>query len=390
MKYKYRATDGLGNYVEGSLVGNSYEEIQSLLYERRLHPIEIKKDRDLSAKTFVRSKKYWALVAEQMGTLLESGLELKEVLSLLSQQWEKYPLGAELEGIRQDVLHGHSLSDAFGKIPKFPEVLRKSTYIGEQTANLGRNLLRTGNYLRQEELKKRQIYTILAYPLVLITVFLFVGAFMVTYVLPVFEDIYENAGVTLPTLTKIVLKIGRFLGNYGKFLIPSIFLFIFLLYYNYRKGGKLAKSILKFPVLGKYLQFRLTERLSGDLHLLLTSGMDVITSLESIKSSLPYYLKESLERVILRLKKGWPLTEALEEEGFYPQIFLSFIRSGEESSSLEEVLLSSKNYFQKERTLLQEKYIKGLEPFLILLMSFFVGITVIAIATPMFEMLELL
>ena len=121
----------------------------------------------------------------------------------------------------------------------------------------------------------------------------------------------------------------------------------------------------------------------------LSSGMTIDKSLRIIcnmEENLVF--KDKLNSVILNIKSGKSLWESLLEINIFPKIFISLIRVGEESSSLKDSFRTCFEFYNDTLDKETKRFLNILGPVLIIVMSLIVGFIVLAIALPIFDMVN--
>ncbi|MDO5713449.1 MAG: type II secretion system F family protein [Tissierellia bacterium] len=394
MKFTYRGVDEQGKVIDGHTDKSSKEEVIEYLYSLNIKPIEINKDRDLSFRfKKKRTPLSWGIVAEQLGILLSSGLHLKDILPLMKEEYKKTEFHDVFSTLEEDFKNGKSMYQSFKNYNDIPQSLLQGIYIGEYSAELEKNLSSIGRFLRKEAIEKAQLKNILIYPILLCCITIFMVGFLVGFVLPVFEELYITSGVHLPKSTILLLNTGKFFKRFGIWILLFIITFILLvkkLSSTKKYGEFFIDKGLKLPFIGKYLSYLYIRTLSGNLYILLQSGIELIPALKIFQeTNTNPWMQNNLEKVIHSIEGGNTLSSALKERSIFPNVFLTFIRSGEESSSLENTLEYIFEYYTKELELIREKYLKNLEPVFIVVLGIFVGFIVLSIASPMFDLVLL-
>ncbi|MDA3815468.1 MAG: type II secretion system F family protein, partial [Patescibacteria group bacterium] len=92
-----------------------------------------------------------------------------------------------------------------------------------------------------------------------------------------------------------------------------------------------------------------------NLALLIKSGKPINESFELLahqaRSSV---MRKTLERAKEKAEKGTPLHKIFEESPYFEKVFVSFIRAGEESGTLEKNLMNLTSWLERHHTLKKE------------------------------------
>lgn len=393
MKFKYKGIKN-GSVTEGFIEASDENSGIDKLRTMGIKPIRIERSRDItiSFKGGIGQEK-WGMLAEQTGILLESGIHINDALSLMKEEWKNTKFQSLITHLKEELRQGKSLYLGLLNVKDVPNALLQAVYVGEQSATLGENLIRAGKFLQKDSLEKRKLKSALAYPILLLFVTIFMILFLTGFILPVFEELYQSAEIPLPSTTVFLIGTGKIIRTYFPYMILIILLLGILLrtlYYSETHGEKIFVNLLKLPLAGKYYKGKMAQDFSGHLSVLLQSGLELVPALKSIEgTTTDPWQSNNFRRMIAGIQNGHSLTEVLRENSYYPDIFITFVRSGEETSSLDTVLRHSYEYYGKELEILRERYIKNAEPILILILALFVAFVVIAVATPMFDMVLL-
>src|SRR3972149_846374 len=194
-----------------------------------------------------------AVVTRQLATMIDAGLPLVQCLDILAQQQEKKGFKKTLHQIREDVEGGATFSAALKKHPKvFSTLYTNMVEAGEAGGILDTILNRLAAYIEKAMTLKKRVKTAMFYPSTIIAVAVVVVIFLLIYVIPTFEQLFEGFGATLPLPTVIVLEASRIVRAYILVLLAGLVAGVVGLRFYYRTpGGKMAidRLLLTLPVL---------------------------------------------------------------------------------------------------------------------------------------------
>ncbi len=398
MFFKYKAATDSGQVVEGTFEGKNSQEVLSMLESRECLPISIEElnEREIKSSTSFSSsvnKKDIAVFCRQFHAMLSAGISIISCLDILEKQTENKLLKEAIGEVYEDVQKGMTLSVAMKKHKNvFPTLLINMIEAGEVSGNLDNIMDRMAIHYEKENEIENKVKTAFVYPIILIIVSIAVVIFLLTVVMPNFVSMYENSGTVLPGPTKALLNMSYRLKNYWYIYIITIFLIVFgIKYYGKTSSGKIFfDSIkIKFPGVKKTNIKIITSRFTRTLSTLLSSGIPLIQAIEVVSSVVSNeVVKRSLEAGIKDIQKGVSLSKTIQEIEIFPPMVYSMINVGEESGSLDEILLRTADFYDEEVEVSLERMTNALEPILIVIMAFIVGFIVIAMAMPMFGMVD--
>src|SRR3970282_1379132 len=199
-----------------------------------------------------------AVVTRQLATMIDAGLPLVQCLDILAQQQEKKVFQKALRDIRMAVEGGATFSASLKRHPKiFSTLYTNMVEAGEAGGILDTILNRLAAYIEKATALKKRIKTAMFYPSTIVAVAVVVVIFLLIYVIPSFEQLFEGFGATLPLPTVIVLEASRIVRAYLLVMLAGLVAAVVGLRFYYRTpGGKMAidRLLLRLPVFGPLIR----------------------------------------------------------------------------------------------------------------------------------------
>ncbi len=398
MNFKYKAVTETGKIIEGTFEGESSQEVLSMLNGNNYLPISIEETKEKKLKNIrifssSAKKKDIAIFCRQFYTMLHSGINIIDCLNILEKQAENKTLKYAIGQVNEDVQKGISLSQAMGKHEKvFSTLLVNMVEAGEASGTLEDIMERMAIHYEKENNIENKVKTAFLYPVILIIVSIAVVIFLLTVVMPTFINMFESSGSTLPRPTRLLLNMSYRLEKYWFIYIIVIASIVSgIKYFRKTLMGKfyLDTIKIKFPGIKKTNIKIITSRFARTFSTLLSSGIPLIQAIEIVgKVVNNEVVKKGFEEGIENIQKGDSLSTIVKEIGVFPPMVYSMIKVGEESGSLDEILLRTADFYDEEVEVSLEKTTTMLEPILIVIMAFVIGFIVIAMAMPMFDMID--
>jgi len=398
LNFRYKAVTETGKIIEGTFEGESSQEVLSMLNGNDYLPISIEETKEKKLKNIrifsssVR-KKDIAIFCRQFYTMLHSGINIIDCLNILEKQAENKTFKYAIGQVNEDVQKGISLSQAMGKHEKvFSTLLVSMVEAGEASGTLEDIMERMAIHYEKENNIENKVKTAFLYPVILIIVSIAVVIFLLTVVMPTFINMFESSGSTLPRPTRLLLNMSYRVEKY--WFIYIIIIASIVSGVKYLKKTLIGKLYLdtikiKFPGIKKTNIKIITSRFTRTLSTLLSSGIPLIQTIEIVgKVVNNEVVKKGFEKGIENIQKGDSLSTIIKEIGVFPPMVYSMIKVGEESGSLDEILLRTADFYDEEVEVSLEKTTTMLEPILIVIMAFVIGFIVIAMAMPMFDMID--
>ena len=332
-----------------------------------------------------------SLFCKQMSVMLESGIPLNNAVDILEQQATSKNLKSSLKIVSKSLKEGSQLSKAMlDQEGMFPDLLIRMVQAGEKTGKLDEVLEKMSEHYNKELKTSRQIRGAMIYPAVL--AFLAVGAVLALLyvVIPSFSGIFEQSGMDMPLPTRIVLAASNFVRSYWYILfgVTGILVFLFLRYRSTEAGRyQLDRLKLWLPVIKGPMQKIVTARFASTLAILTSAGIPLVEAIESAAATTNNAVViEKMKIANEGLQKGERLTGMITATGLFPPMMLSMVKIGEESGSLESMLVKTSDYYEEELETAIKQLLSLLEPAMIIVMGVIIGGIVASVMLPMFEL----
>lgn len=335
-----------------------------------------------------------ALLTRQIATLLGAGLPLVAALGALLEQTENQRLSRILSQVREGVNEGKSFHEVLGEHPRsFPEIYRNMVRSGEASGTLPLVLSRLADFLEGSVAFRQKLQAALVYPILMTLLGAGILWFLLTSVVPRVTSIFDDMQKVLPAPTRMLLAASNALQEYGWIAVPALLLVLLALRrYGRTAAGRLVLHglVLRTPALGRFVRLVAVSRFSKTLGTLLTGGVPLLTALEISRAVLGNaVLERAVEQVRDDVREGRSLRDALRATRHFPSVMCQMVGVGEESGSLDELLLKVSDAFEGQVEAAVATLTSLLEPLMILGMGLAVGFVVLAILLPIFEMSQL-
>ncbi len=396
MLFSYRSVDEKGINKEGEIDAPNRDMAISGLQRRGLIIISIKEAKEyknlLDLKLFERiSKKEVVILSRQISTLFEAQVSALKAFTMLSTNSENKLLKKKLVQIGDDLQSGLSISAALSRHPDvFSEFYISMVKAGEETGKLNQTFAHLADYLDRQYALTSKTRNALIYPAFVILTFFVVMSLMFVVVIPKLSQIIADSGQAVPVYTKVIIALSDFFVNYGFILLIFITLFgVWVWRLSQSATGKvyIDRTRLSIPVVGNLYRKLYLSRIADNLDTMLVSGIPIIRSLDitsEIVSSLVY--KEILKDVGDGVKSGLALSASFEKYPEHvPGIMVQMVKVGEETGSLGQILKTLADFYKREVDDAVDTMVSLIEPFMIVILGLGVGILLVAILLPIYN-----
>lgn len=394
--FYYKAKKGPESIVEGHLEAQSKDQVIAQLTREGLYPLEIVAQTPTAARhpwfgfsfnRSIRAKDRLALM-DQLADMTRAGLTLTKALEVAARQPRTPAWHEILSNLLNSVRGGQSFSDSLERHPEiFSKFMVSMTRAGENSGALDISLRQIADALEMEEDLKSKVRQSLVYPTFILCFGIVTVIVLFIFVIPPLEELYEDFGGTLPLLTRWVIGTSRVLSASWWIVLGLAVAGAVLM--NRAAAGRSAAirhALLSFPWLGRLVEIEEHLHFTRTLGLLLKNGIPIIEAL-SISGEIVQEtgLRSHVAKMKSAVSQGTQLGHSMEATGAFDTLAVSLVLAGEEIGSLDQALEKMAKVYEKE---LNERLKIGttlLEPALILVIGGVVGVVVISMLLPIFQ-----
>lgn len=379
-RFKYEAVDAAGEVTKEIMEAPDQQTVVHRLRDQGLLALSVEETHSLSSGGGFRLSLGWGKLSQkqigeltgQIARLLNAGLPLDRALTILiSISDEGDEQRKLLTRIQEQVRGGSALGDALdAQGGVFSRFYINMVRAGELGGSLEVVLERLAEFMERARELRESVTSALVYPIILLSVALLSVILLLTFVVPQFEQLFEDAGEALPMATRVVIVAGDAVRNYWwAGLLGGLLLVILCqrLLANPEVRHRWDRLVLRLPLFGDLVAKVEMARLARTLGTLLRNGVAMLTALAIVKETLSNrVLGDTVAEVAENLKAGESLAEPLMAAGSFPQLAVHMIRVGEETGQLEDMLIQVADTYDGEVQAAVKRMLTLLEPILIL------------------------
>lgn len=401
--YAYRVKDHSGKMITGSIEAESTALVANKLRQMGYVPIAIDKKqtggvrRELKIPGFGNKVKLkeLSIFSRQFATMIDSGLTLLRSLQILAAQTESKPLAAIIDQVRTDVESGLSLSQALARHPKvFPKLYIAMVKSGESGGVLDEVLVQLADTIEKQVELRRKVKSAMTYPAVVLALVILILTAMLVFIVPLFKGFYKSLNGKLPLMTRMLITVSDlFVKGFPLVVLAAVGIaYGFKRWIASEKGRDRWDTIkLRVPVFGPLAHKAAMARFSRTFSVLLRSGVPILEALEITKDTAGNtVVSRGLTDVQAGVKIGEPISKPLEHHAVFPPMVVQMMAVGEESGALDGLLEKIATFYDAEVEATVNSLTSLLEPLLIVVLGGAVGLMVISLYLPMFNVIKLI
>lgn len=347
-------------------------------------------NREISFFQNKRSNKKKESFYSELSVLLGSGLDIKSSMEIIAEQQKKEQDQKYYENILTEIIKGKTLSEALKGSGKISLYEYHSIRIGEESGRIKEILKDLTDYFSKKIQQRKKITGIITYPILVLVTAILAVAFMLTFIVPMFTDVFNRFGGDLPALTQTVIKLSDFFSSYFWLFLLGIGLIIifFIAVRRHPLYRRIASALLlKLPFIGKIVTKIYLNRFCHTMTLLTSSKTPLLRSIQLVKQMIGFYTFEMALSVVERdILQGKSLHQSMSQFPIFDKKTTALVRVGEEINRLDAIFKKLSDQYSEELDYQMGMLSNLLEPIMILLVGILVAVILIAMYLPLFQL----
>lgn len=395
--------DARGQQVVKNIEADSLAAARAKLREQGLFPIDIKEKQGGGgsfqglSKMLARFQKVklkeMVIFTRQFATMINSGVALLRALNIMVEQAQSDAFKNIIGSVRDGVEEGRSLSECMADHPKvFSKLYVSMVAAGEIGGVLDEVLNRLATFMEANAKLIGQLKAAMTYPAVVSVIAGGIFIFLLSFVLPIFKEMFDSMNVSLPAFTQMLINMSNFVRGYWYILIigsvGSIYGFITFIKTPFGRSW-FDNVMLKAPVFGNIIRKVAVARFTRTLGTLLRSGVPLMTALEITQDTAGnVHIAAGIAKVREAVSEGEGMTKPLEQTKLFPPMVTQMIAIGEESGNVDAMLSKVADFYDEEVEQAVKALTSLLEPMMMVLIGGMVGSMIIGMYLPMFSVIS--
>jgi type IV pilus assembly protein PilC len=393
VEYKYKARDEHGKTVTATMQANDEIDLHERLKAEHLLLVsaQVKGEEKTAAKRL--KSNVISEFSRNIGELVSSGVTIVRALRIVSEDESIKPNEREIYNrVLKEVLTGIPLSDALEHQGEaFPPLFISMMRSAETSGNMDVVALQMATYYDKDYRMKQRVKSAMTYPKILAVLTVLVVIIIMAYIIPQFQSLFDQME-SLPVTTQILLAISNFVKTrwYIIMLLIAVLVMVFKLLFSMPKVRYLKdKALVHMPMAGKLMKVIYTARFARTLASLYTAGISIINCLTIARTTIDNtYIEQQFDAVIAEVRAGNNLSDALERVDGFTKKLVSSVSVGEETGSLDTMLVSIADQMEYDSELSLNKLVSYLEPVMLVVMAIIVGFIMVSVIQPIYGSYE--
>lgn len=397
--FEYKGLTRDGKNIKGVIDSENLRAARAKLKKDNIYVVDIrdKKKADPRKKSGPRTTKNvgvkeLALMTRQLATLIKANIPLVDALTAVSEQVENPVLSEAIADCKNMVNEGSPFHKALAKYPNiFTNIYISMVEAGEMSGSLDVILMRLAEFTEAQADLRAKVSSAMTYPVIMLTVTLGLLGFLFVFLIPKMVTVFESApNLKLPWYTERLIQASQFVVNWW-YVLLGLAVMGFLLFRNWKNtpaGKKQWDAIsLRLPVVGPTVRMVAVARFTRTLATLLNGGVPMLAALDIVRNVVNnHVLAEAIDEARSNISEGESIAGPLKKSGQFPPIVIHMVNIGEKTGELENMLTQVSDAYDFQVKTKLEGLTSLMGPVVIVLMGFTIGMIVVAVMVPMFEM----
>ena len=391
-QFRWRARSAARKNCSGEIFAASEQEVADFVRANYGYVIGIEKVKRSSWKdpAFFAGKtikhKERAKFFQQLYTLLEAGISIAQALDMMSSG-PNVKLCDVSRRLSAGLKKGLPLSGAMQKQTRaFPPQSVAVVEAGELGGELNAVLKALAAYYRRQDKLCKYVRGILAYPAFLIVVSCVTIVFFSVELLPMFTTLYASLGVPETRLLRNLLFLKRLIGQHFLALAAVLIVSGKVLY---QKRKELVSLVFRLPGIHGLRRSYLEVRFVKMLALLLRSGIALPEAIRlAVRTVEDGEMRLQADRFADGILHGLGIAASATQAGnLFSQVTLEFLRIGENSGNLSQMLSEAAEIREQELMQRIRELKTILEPLLVMIIATVVFAAIAVMVSPLFSVM---
>lgn len=402
MKFRYGARTKDGELQVGYIEAAGRDAASNMLSNHGLYILSLesgeeKKGFEALSAIFNRVKrKDTAIFTRQLSTMLEAKISLHDSLTALYYQTSNLVLREAVFEIATDIDSGLLLSQALEKHPRiFFEFYINLIRSAEVTGRIEEAMSILADFLEKELILRSRVKNALIYPVFVVSLAIVVGAILVALVFPQISDIFKEAEVDLPFITRLFLSLGFFLNDWWLAVLTFLAVLAFVVtdYLRSEEGKAVMDQVaLDLPLLGGFFRKIYVARFAEVASVLIRGGIPIAQAIEigghTVGSAI---YREVLHEIAEGVRRGELLSQSFGRyENYFPVIVGQMIAVGERTGKVDEVFVRIGNFYSREIEALVANMVELIQPILMVFIGIIVALLFASILFPIYSLIQVI
>lgn len=322
----------------------------------------------------------------QMALILQAGISPYEGISIMVEDSDNDKTKQFLSSIEELLNQGKTLYTSLQQTNAFPAYALHMIQIGELSGRLEEVMRSLSIHYQRQYENNESIKSAVSYPLIMIVMMFVVILVLITKVLPIFNQVFEQLGTSISGFSKTVLDIGKSFSTYSYIYIGILLILLLcFVYFTKSEQGKMKfydfLTKLRFT---KNLTWKLAlSKFTSGMSIALSSGLDVSQSIEMAKELIDHKQLKAKITEAEKMLEDHDLATSLIQTNIVSGMYARLLKIGNKTGHTDQIMKEIADRYDQETNEGITRFISIIEPTLVAVLSILVGIILLSVMLPL-------
>lgn len=377
----------------GEIEAPSLAQAKAILRQRGVRVTKLKrKPKPLFSRTKPIKPVDISFASRQMATMIGAGIPIAQTLRGIGKGHENASMEKLMLDLSREVESGTTLSSSLAKHPvHFNRLFTSLVEAGEESGKLDTMLDRVATYNEKLEAIKSKVKSAMMYPIIVLALASVVTIVLLLFVIPQFEALFQGVGADLPTLTRKIVDMSRWMQDNWWIALGFVIIVCVGFSFAYKRSTKMQffmdRVFLKIPALGVIFKKSALARYARTLSIIFEAGVPLVDGMNTVGAATGNRVyQKAVAEVKADISTGRTLASSMETTKVFPNMMLQMVSSGEESGELGVMLDKVADFYEREVDDAVDAMASIIEPVMIVILGTIIGTMVLAMYMPIFKM----
>lgn len=333
-------------------------------------------------------------LSRQMYALMKAGVPILRAMAGLVETTRNEKMAAVLGSVSDGLESGRTLSACLAQHPQvFSSLYVSIVQVGENTGQMDEAFLQMAKYLEQEKDTRNRIRSAMRYPVIVIGAVAIAIVIINLFVIPAFSSVFSKFRLELPWATQLLLGVSDFFVSYWPYMLAAIAgaVWWWRRFVASDKGRYWwDRHKLKLPVVGNIILRATLARFARSFAISFRAGVPLVPALATVARAVDnHFVGEKINGMRNGIERGDSLTRTAASSGLFTTLILQMLQVGEETGSVDEMLMESAEFYEREVDFDLKYLSDAMEPLLITLVGIMVLILALGVFLPMWDLTQI-
>lgn len=322
----------------------------------------------------------------QMALILQAGISPYEGISIMVEDSDNDKTKQFLSSIEELLNQGETLYTSLQQTNAFPAYALHMIQIGELSGRLEEVMRSLSIHYQRQYENNESIKSAVSYPLIMIVMMFVVILVLITKVLPIFNQVFEQLGTSISGFSKTVLDIGKSFSTYSYIYIGILLILLLcFVYFTKSEQGKMKfYDFLTKLCFTKNLTWKLAlSKFTSGMSIALSSGLDVSQSMEMAKELIDHKQLKAKITEAEKMLEDHDLATSLIQTNIVSGMYARLLKIGNKTGHTDQIMKEIADRYDQETNEGITRFISIIEPTLVAVLSILVGIILLSVMLPL-------